>query len=317
MCCFQVFALIAFKQQQKKCFHTVTERLQITVNAMRALLFSIVRSPLTLFLLLGSLLFAADRLLNGPNLDGLAERQEIRITSSQQQALREAFQAEHGRQPSTAELRAKLNFWIDEQILYREAMALNLDRADVVVRRQLAQKMRFLLEQGSDLKPATDAQLQAWLDAHPADYGTPAGISFDQIFLSRGRHGDALAGDAAKVMARLRTNPTDWALSSDPIATGLVITDATPMRLRADFGQDFANALLTVPVGAWTGPIASSLGLHFVRVTAHTAFTPAALATVRERVTADFETAERKRLSQAALQQLKARYQIHYEDAAS
>jgi len=84
----------------------------------------ILRSPLTLFLLFGIALFAADRLINGAGNDSIAATRDIRITSSQQHALRDAFQAEHGRQPSTAELRAKLAFWIGEQVRDRQAMAL-------------------------------------------------------------------------------------------------------------------------------------------------------------------------------------------------
>lgn len=284
---------------------------------MLASLSSALRSPLTLFLLFGILLFAADRLLNGPGADSFAESREIRITRSQQHALRDAFQAEHGRLPSDVELRAKLAFWIDEQVLYREAMALDLDSADVVVRRQMAQKMRFLLEQGMALKPATDAELQAWLDQHASDYGTPSSLSLEQVFLSRGRHGDALLDRAAQVMQQLKTDPARWNSYSDPVSSGNVLTQATPAQLRAAFGPDFAEALAKLPAGEWTGPIASSLGLHFVHITAVSHFQPAPLATVRERVLADFEAAERKRLSQEALNRLKARYQIHYEDIAS
>jgi len=275
------------------------------------------RSPLTLFMLFGIVLFASDRLLNGAGADSFAAAREIRITSSQQQALRDAFQAEHGRQPSTAELRAKLAFWIDEQVLYREAMALNLDSADVVVRRQMAQKMRFLLEQGTALKPASDADLQAWLNQHASDYGTPSSLSFEQVFLSRGRHGDALLADAASILQKLKANPVNWAAYSDPVSSGLILTQVTPVQLRAEFGPDFANSLTPLPTGEWTGPIASSLGLHFVRITARNAFEPAALASVRTRVQADYEAAERKRLSSEALKRLKASYQIHFDDAAS
>lgn len=275
------------------------------------------RSPLTLFMLFGIALFAADRMINGVGNDSIAATREIRITSSQQQALREAFQAEHGRQPSTAELRAKLAFWIDEQVLYREAMALNLDRADVVVRRQMAQKMRFLLEQGTALKPASDADLQAWLTQHASDYGTPPSLNFEHVFLSRGRHGDTLLADAAEVMQQLGNHPETWSSASDPFSSGLILTNATPAFVRAEFGPEFANALARLPTGQWTGPIASSLGLHFVRVTARSAFKAAPLATVRLRVQADYEAAERKRLSSEALKRLKAGYQIHFDDNAS
>lgn len=277
----------------------------------------VLQSPLTLFLAFGIVLFAADRLINGADNDSIAAARDIHITRSQQQALRDAFLAEYGRQPSTAELRAKLAFWIDEQVLYREAMALNLDRADVVVRRQMAQKMRFLLEQGAALKPPSDAELQAWLTQHDNDYGTPSSLDFEHVFLSRGRHGDALLADATHILQQLQANPTTWASMSDPFASGLTLSQATPAFIRAEFGSEFANRIAGIAPGQWTGPVASSLGLHFVRVTAHSAFKPALLDTVRTRVLADYEAAERKRLSNEALQRLKASYQVHFDDASS
>ncbi|MES3039854.1 MAG: peptidylprolyl isomerase [Pseudomonadota bacterium] len=284
---------------------------------MLALLLRALRSPLTLFLLFGCALFAADRLLNGATIDNSAGDREIRITRSQQLALREAFQAEHGRQPSNAELRASLSFWIDEQVLYREAMALNLDRADVVVRRQLAQKMRFLLEQGTALTAPSDADLQAWLTQHASQYGAPPSVNFEHVFLSRGGHGNDLLSDAERIRQQLKRDPDAWQALSDPFASGLILKQVTPAMLRAEFGPTFAPAIKHFPEGQWSGPIASSFGLHLVRITARAAFQPASLHTVRAQVLTDYEIAERKRLSQEALARLKASYRVRFDDAPS
>ena len=284
---------------------------------MLTLLARTLRSPLMLFMLFGCALFAADRLLNGSTSERAGDYRDIHITSSQQLALREAFQAEHGRQPSNDELRDSLTFWIDEQVLYREAMALNLDRADVVVRRQLAQKMRFLLEQGTTLATPSDADLQAWLTQHASQYGSPPNVDFEHVFLSRGRHGDALLADAEQIRQKLQLTPDAWQTFSDPFASGLTLTQASPARLRAEFGPTFAAALADLPPGQWTGPVASSFGLHLIRITGRAEFQPASLDAVRAQVVRDYEIAERKRLSSEALARLKAGYRIRFEDAPS
>ncbi|MEO6698543.1 MAG: peptidylprolyl isomerase, partial [Paraperlucidibaca sp.] len=270
----------------------------------------------------GLALFTVDRLINGAPTDLLSATHEIRISTSQQAALREAFQAEHGRQPNAAELRDRLAFWIEEQVLYREALALNLDRADVVVRRQLAQKMRFLLEQSPALTPPSDADLQSWLTQHASAYGTAPSLDFEHIFLSRGRHGDTLHAAAERIRQQLRHNPSTWQTLSDPFSSGLVLLQASPASVRAAFGPDFADRIQGLPlqqppVRQWSGPIASSFGLHFVRLTTRSPFQPAQLATVRARVLADYEIAARKRLSDDALLRLKARYRIRFDDAPS
>jgi len=67
----------------------------------------------------------------------------------------------------------------------REAMALGLDRDDTVIRRRLRQKLEFVAEDTFDAAPATEAELQAWLDAHPDAFRTDAQVAFRQVYLSR------------------------------------------------------------------------------------------------------------------------------------
>lgn len=270
------------------------------------------REPLLRFLVLGAILLALDHAL-APSAaeDGRA----IVVTTTQQAALRESFRAEHGRAPQAGELQALLNRWIDEQVLYREALALGLDRRDVIVQRQLTQKMRFLIEDSSLLPEPSETQLQAWLDQHPERYGHPQTVSFEQVFLSRGRHGERLAAEASKLGSQLKQRPADFVGLGDPFLVGQLVTDADAARLRRDFGEGFADSLHTLDVGSWSGPITSSFGTHFVRVTARGSFRPANLAEVAERVRLDYRLAQREELNQRALAELRARYRIEIAKA--
>lgn len=274
------------------------------------------REPLTLFILLGLALFAVDRLINGASLPYGSAASRIVITTAQQNALREAFHAEHGREPDTAELQARLERWIEEQVLYHEALALNLDRKDLIVRRQLTQKMRFLLEDATPLSPPSESDLQTWLDQHAQHYGHASAISFEQVFLSRGRHGDALQTQAERVGAQLARAPEAYVGLGDPFPVGQVFTAANPISLRRDFGQGFAETVMKLVQGKWSGPIPSSLGLHFVRVTAISEFRPAKLQDVRTQVQADYQAAQHERLSRQAVDRLKQKYRIEIEGAA-
>lgn len=280
----------------------------------RQILLILRREPLAKFLLLGLVVFAGDRLLSGASGDNDAAR--IVVTASQQTALRDAFRAEHGRAPAAAELQARLDRWIEEQVLYREALALGLDRKDLIVHRQLTQKMRFLLE--NTISPANPSagQLQAWLEQYPQRYGHQPTFSFEQVFLSRGRHGAALREEAARIGAQLASLPSEFAGLGDAFLTGQVVTDADPVRLRREFGPGFARALQAMPEQTWSGPALSSFGLHFVRVTRRTPFRPASLNEVAERVRLDYQTAQRERFSQQALDRLRQRYKVEIEGAA-
>lgn len=271
------------------------------------------REPLTLFILLGVALFAADRAWNGAPAP-IGENTHIVVTANQQATLRDAFRAENGRNPTSEELHARLSRWVEEEVLYREALSLNLDRKDLIVHRQLTQKMRFLLDDATALPTPTDAQLQAWLDQHMERYGKPQNISFDQVFLSRGQRGDHLLQDATAIGDKLAAHPQQFAGLGDPFPLGQHIDNADPMQLRREFGETFSEALKTLPQSTWSRPIVSGFGLHLVRVTGLHAPQPAALSEVRQRVLSDYQLAQHARMTQQAIEALKKKYRIEFED---
>ncbi len=278
----------------------------------RGLLLRVWQEPLTRFLLLGAAIFGADHALHGTNgADSGATR--IVVTATQQTALRESFRSEFGRQPQPGELQARLDRWIDEQLLYREALARGLDRKDAIVQRQLTQKMRFLLEDAVPLPEPQEAELEAWLAEHAADYGRAPALSFEQIFVSRGRHGAGLVREAGRIAAQLERAPAEFVGLGDPFLVGQVVQGADEDQLRRDFGPAFARAVQSLADGAWSEPVASSFGLHLVRITQRTAFELPALAAVRERVALDWRNAQRERLNRQAMQRLRQQYRIEIE----
>jgi peptidyl-prolyl cis-trans isomerase C len=272
---------------------------------MRASLRRWAREPLLQFVLLGITLLALDRTLMTP-----VDPSRIIVTTGVRDALRAEFVAEHRRPPEPAELDAQLDRWLDDEVLYREALALGLDRRSVIVRRELTQKMRFLIEDRAITREPGEQELQAWLDEHPERYGKARTVTFEQVFLSRGRHGDGLAAAAADVAAQLAWAPDAFVGLGDAFLVGQVVTGADAAGLRREFGADFAGALDGVAPGKWTGPIASGFGLHLVRVRARGDFEAARLEDVIERVRSDWRIAQREVANREALQRLRARYRI-------
>ncbi|MGH6630571.1 MAG: hypothetical protein ACREB3_12635, partial [Burkholderiales bacterium] len=98
---------------------------------MRSVVRAALHEPITAFLLLGVAIFGVDRIVNGAVGAGDDAAAHIVVTASQQAALRDAIRAEQGREPRADEVQARLDRWIDEQVLYREALALGLDRRDL------------------------------------------------------------------------------------------------------------------------------------------------------------------------------------------
>ena len=237
----------------------------------------------------------------------------IRVSSHHIDALKAAFKAEKGRQPSAAELHVRLQQWLDEQMLYEHAKRLGLDQRDAIVRRQMVQKMRFLLADATPIPEPSEAQLQAWLDEHPQRYGHSPALSFDQVFLSRGARGDRMGESVRALLDHLEASPDDFLQQGDPFPAGQVITDFDEAAMRREFGREFYARIQALPEHSWQGPVASSLGLHMLRITRRSDFRAAQLSEVRDRVSNDWRVSQREKANAEAMQRLRQRFEVEYE----
>ncbi|MDP9323138.1 MAG: peptidylprolyl isomerase [Acidobacteriota bacterium] len=88
----------------------------------------------------------------------------------------------------------------------------------------------------------------------------------------------------------------------------------TPADLVArDFGASFAAALEKVPVGEWVGPIDSSFGAHYVRVSDRTPAVAPQLTAVRDQVVREWENERRQRARIDAYAKMRGEYQVSIE----
>jgi len=195
--------------------------------------------------------------------------------------------------------------WLEDEVLYREAMARGLDDGDVIVRRRLVQKMRQLLETSADVAEPDAQELRDWIDTHAGRYGGVARLSLDHVFLSRSLR-TGLAADAATVGARLRAG-TDAAGLGDPHPAGSGGERLGTRELERVFGSALVAQLGELPAGSWQGPLASALGLHYVRIRERSLQAPD-YAAVRDRARRDYLVERRREATRLALHQLKARY---------
>ena len=265
------------------------------------------KEPLLHFLVLGTALFALYRWIAPPPLNNRIVLSEALLRGLRQDHLRR-----NGALPTADEEQAMIQQYIDNEVLYREALAMGLDRGDVIVRRRLIQKMQFLTEGMEPLPEPTDAELQAFLDAHTARYAEPARVALTHVFVSTDRHGANAERLAIDLQAQLAAGAEPSALG-DPFLRGRELPLTAERDLAGIFGPQFAAAVLTLPVGSWSAPIRSSYGLHLVRVSAHTdAHTPD-LATARTSVVRDWKDAHQADADRAALARLRHRYDIRIE----
>jgi len=261
----------------------------------------LVREPLVHFLVLGAALF----LLYGYVGDDGAERADrIVVDEAEIQRLAEQFQRTWMRPPSRQELEGLAQDYVKEEILYREALALGLDQDDLVIRRRMRQKMEFLNADLVEQQVPGEAELQAYLDAHPDKFRQPARFSFEQIYLSTGQSPDSAQRKAAALLLRLQAEPeSDWQALGDPTLLPVALDDASVRDIAASFGRALANTIPAAPLNRWSGPYASEYGLHLVKVSEHT---PA----IRALVEREWGNEHRQQANERFYQALRERYAV-------
>jgi len=257
------------------------------------------REPLLHFLLLGILLFVLFQWLGG---DSGPMSNRITVTQAQVQQLATAFTKIWQRPPTEEELKGLVDDYVREEIAYREAVAMGLDRDDTIIRRRMRQKLEFLVEDAASATPPTDAELQAYLDAHPDDFRFAPQVAFRHVYVDPSVGGDATAR-AQALLERLRAAGPEADIGG--LGDSIMLDPEVPL-LRQDevarlFGTEFADEIVTLPPGRWEGPVRSGYGLHLVMLRELVPGREATLDEVRRDV-------ERELLSQRRRDQLAAMY---------
>ena len=226
----------------------------------------VLAEPLLHFLVLGAALFAANAYLTRAGVDaGAPSRIELTLDDLRQIAV--YFQAQWRRPPTQEEFGALVESKIKQEVLYREALAMGLDKDDEIVRRRMAQKMQFIAEDVASAYEPSTAELRKWYDANSAKFAQPGRITFRQLYFSPDQRGGRAHDDAAKALTRLGNAPIDAKVAvGDPMLLQDYYGDRSSEQIAKDFGPAFATALFALTPGRWQGPIESGFGWHLVFV---------------------------------------------------
>jgi len=276
----------------------------------------LLREPLFHFLLIGTALFLLYGALNRGRSDA---PREIVISDARVEALAENFATVWMRPPTASEIKGLIDDYVAEEIYYREAVAMGLDRDDTIIRRRLRQKMEFISEDIAEAAEPTDAELQAYLDQHADKFATPVELTFRQVYLSGEKRGDRVRADAEKLLRELQAGrgPRDPAEEGDATLLPSTMEAASPQAIASTFGEDFAAQIDEAPVGQWSGPIESGFGLHIVKVEERTAGRQPTLAEIRPIVLREWQSEERRRQNESFLETLRKKYKVRVEGPAS
>lgn len=315
------------------------------------------RAPLLHFLVGGAVLF---RVVHGTGsfaaVTGGVALEPIAITAADVLRLREDYTRDSGLAPTPADEAALIDHAIDEELLYREAVArgldqhdrsvrtwlieqmavlkdqpitdedalyaearrLGLDRTDLVVRRILVQKMRLLAARANE-QPPDDATLRAYYQQHQGDYTPPARLDLWHVFLSTSAHGDATTADAQALLTRFQqqfTAPIDAVRAGETFVVPSHLRGQSPAQLEKLFGPAFVARVTDAPTTTWIGPVPSSFGAHVVWIDAREPGTPPPFDAVQQRVRERWQDERRRARLAALLMELRQRYPLQIESSA-
>jgi len=264
------------------------------------------REPLVHFLLIGALLFITYDLFNQ---DRGTSGDRIVVDDGVVANIVQRYTTVWQRPPTAEELRGLIDSYIHEEVLYREGVAMGLQDDDIVVKRRVRQKLDVLAEESGRESPPTDADLQAYLDKHAADYALPTEMSFEQVMFDPEKHARQIKVVLTQARADL-ANGADIMTIGDRTLLPQRERRASTERIAREFGEDFAQALTSLPVGAWQGPVSSGYGLHLVRVTERIPGRPAKLSEARNAVERDWEHDRRIKAADDYYQKALKNYQV-------
>jgi parvulin-like peptidyl-prolyl isomerase len=268
------------------------------------------REPLLHFLVLGAALFLLYDWFG--DAEAPVARDRIVVDEAELTRLSQQFRRTWLRPPTRTELAGLAEDFVREEILYREALALGLDKNDLVIRRRLRQKMEFL---NADLTMAapTEADLEAYLRDNPDAFRRPASYSFRQVFVQLGADdGEALAR-ARALLARLRSGDAagdDANALGDPTLLPAEMQRVSAREIANNFGTEFAAELSALASDGWSGPLRSAYGLHLVELTAKEPGGLPALEEVRPLVEREWTNARRQAMEARFYEALRGRYEV-------
>lgn len=268
------------------------------------------------FLLIGAGLFLLFGLRNGPaSLSGNQagpDSARIVVTQNDIEQLAGTFTRTWLREPTDEELQGLIESFVRDEIYFREARAIGLDRDDNVIRRRLRMKMEYIFEDIASQGVPTEEELETYFRINSARYLNEPRIAFNHVFVSSDKRGDNAESYALHLLTELNTGN-----APEPIGDLLLLEPVIPLSslkdIESQFGKRFGKHLMELEPGKWAGPVRSEFGLHLVMVTDRREERLPELSEVAERVKADLAMERQEELKNAAYEKLRQRYTVMVE----
>jgi hypothetical protein len=286
---------------------------------MRKIITKVTGQPFVQFLVLGAVFYGLYALIGAPGPED--PDRVIRVTTADVGRLDAAWRARWNRPPTQEELEGLVKDYVREIALYRHAVAMGLDKNDVVVRRMLGRKLQTLTQNLVELSLSpTDQELETYFNTNVERYQPPALITFTQLFLDPDRRGNKTLENAEEILATLRELPEPTE-GIDDFGDSFMLQSYYPSNTQLDiskqFGQGFTQSVFELSTGEWHGPVLSGYGVHLVYVHHLEESPQPEFTAVRDLVKQDWMDEKRREFQDAYIEEVLARYEVVFEESPS
>jgi len=250
------------------------------------------------FLSIGFLIFLLDILF-----EDFSDDKTIVIFDTELKGLIDTWTNQVGREPNENEFNGIINQLVDEEILYREALKLGLDKNDIIIKRRLSQKIGFLKQE--QLRVPTDKEVEDYFRENQSSYVIPKRFSFTHIYFESDKDGKNRSLRALEVW-----NNSGELSYGDPFLLGKNFSLKTSKEVARDFGINFSKEIERMPVNNWSGPLKSSYGSHLVFVTSVVDEIIPSLKEIKSALVADLQVKQKEENFKLYLEELRNEYKI-------
>ncbi len=269
----------------------------------------IIREPLFHFLMIGlTLFFIFDMTVS---IDSDTNNSKLTISKQLQTRLGLQFETTWKRKPTDTELSNLINKYLREEVLYREAVLLGLDRNDTVIRQRLRQKMEFLMEPAASLLNVSDQELKTYFKQNIDQYILPHKVSFVQVYLGEQPDNRLIESVQDKLSKKITLE------EAEQLGKTSLLPYHTPLqskeKIEQTFGNRFGAALMSSTSNSWVGPVSSTYGVHFLYILNRSVATRPEFEQVRSKVLKDWRYQKIKEAKEQQLQTLLKKYTVVIE----
>lgn len=268
--------------------------------------------PLVHFFAVGAIVFGAYWALNDAP-EAMDSGQTIEITDNDVRQIVVAWLAQ-GRTPLTREqLLSLIDQKITEEVLFREGLALGLDRNDEIIKRRIAQKMDFLAADVAALQEPERAELVDWYSRNAERFAIPPRVSFRHLYFSPDKRGGSAHGDALATLAAIgETSPDspELAVLADPFMLRSYYRNSSPEQMLKEFGPAFSAELFDLEPGGWHGPVQSGFGWHLVWIDSMEPGRVPDFDEIEVNIRSAWRDERYQDIKRAALEEMRSRYKV-------